>query len=279
MTYRLPTFLLVLGLAACGGGTGDALPADDAQPGEPAAVVSAEELRPPPETPATGPDAAPGTQPPPAARPSPRAAPPPPTRATPAEPLAESPPPPAAPEPEPEPAALSLQTGTALAVTTRQEITSRSNKAGDSFMTTLVESVTDARGREVLPAGSMVRFRIAEIKEAESPGGQGSLTLVPVEVIMRGEGYPLRAEVTALTTEMRGRGVTAGDAGKVAAGAAAGAIVGKILGRKTGAVVGGVAGAAVGTAVAIKTADVDVVVPAGSRIELRLTEAFELAGS
>jgi hypothetical protein len=47
--------------------------------------------------------------------------------------------------------------------------------------------------------------------------------------------------------ELRGRGVTAGEAEKVGVGAAAGAVVGRVITDKTkGAVVGGVAGAATG---------------------------------
>jgi hypothetical protein len=52
-----------------------------------------------------------------------------------------------------------------------------------------------------------------------------------------------------------------------------------VLGRSTtGAVVGGVVGAAVGTVIAVKTVDRDVVVPAGSKITLRLTESFSRPG-
>jgi hypothetical protein len=74
---------------------------------------------------------------------------------------------------------------------------------------------------------------------------------------------------------LQGRGVTAGDAAKVGAGAAVGAIAGRVLsGNKKGAIIGGVVGAAVGTGVAMETADRDVVVPAGAKIVLKLTTAL-----
>jgi len=135
--------------------------------------------------------------------------------------------------------------------------------------------VDDAEGKTVVPAGAVVTLRILEIKPAENKGGQGTLVLQPVSVRIDGKSYPVKADVTSLQSELKGRGVTAGDAAKVGAGAAAGALIGRILGKKaSGTVVGGVAGAAVGTAVAIQTADQDIVVPAGSRIGLRLTGDF-----
>jgi hypothetical protein len=72
--------------------------------------------------------------------------------------------------------------------------------------------------------------------------------------------------------ELRGRGVTAGDAGKVGVGAAAGAVVGRVLGGDTrGAVIGGVVGAAGGAAVAAQTARRDVVVKPGTWVSFVLT--------
>lgn len=268
----IPIALLVL-LAGCGGSAPP--PADDTLPADPApeAVVSAEELG---QTPA---DAAPAPAEP--VRPGAR------TPSRPAtqpsqlsQPAAGEP----APDPEPEvpaaPAPPTAAIGTDLTVTTGSEITSRTNKAGELVSATVVADVTDAAGRVVIPAGSAVSLRILEIKEAENQGGQGTLVLAPVSVTVDGTRHDLRADVTSLQTEMRGRGVTAGDAGKVAAGAAAGAVLGQILGKKrSSTVVGGVAGAAVGTAVAIKTADQDIVVPAGSRIGLRLTAEVVRAGS
>ena len=187
-------------------------------------------------------------------------------------------------EPEPQadatPVSLTLATGTALTLTTVAEITSRTTKAGDVMNASLASDIVDDRGRTVIPAGAVVTIRVLEIAPAENQGDQGRLTLRPESVMIDGESHLLRADVTSLRTELQGRGVTAGDAGKVAAGAAAGAVLGRILGKKsTATVVGGVAGAAVGTAVAVKTADRDVVVPAGSAITLTLTEEFSRAGS
>jgi hypothetical protein len=80
------------------------------------------------------------------------------------------------------------------------------------------------------------------------------------------------AEVQAVPHELRGRGVTAGDAAKVGVGAAAGAVAGKVIGKNTkGAVIGGVIGAAGGAVVASQTATRDVFVKARTPVTLKLT--------
>lgn len=130
-------------------------------------------------------------------------------------------------------------------------------------------------GREVIPAGALVTYRIIESKEAENKNSQGSLVILPLSIGFGDQTYPINAEVSDLQYELKGRGVTAGDAGKVAAGAAIGAVVGQILTKKSGGtVVGGAVGAAAGTAIAIKSADRDIVVPAGARIVIKLKEPF-----
>lgn len=231
-----------------------------------AAVASPEELRQPPAeaTPAPAPRQ---TLPaPPPARPVARPA---------AEPEREATPPP---PPPPPPAPLVAPAGAELVTASTVEITSRRNKAGETFTAEVKEPVRDDRGREVIPSGAVLTFTIVDIKEAENRDAPGTLVLRPTSVVIGGDRYDVRGEVTDLQYSLQGRGVTAGDAGKVAAGAAAGAIVGRILGRRTsGAVVGGAVGAAAGTAIAIQSADRDVVVPAGSRIVIRLTEPLSRA--
>lgn len=270
LRYTTPSLVAIALLAGCGG---DAPPDDMARagqdvvaaPGDTAAVVSAEEMQPapapPPPPPAATPRATPQAPPPPAPAPAPPPAP------------APAPPPPAT------PARLLLGTGTSLTVTTSEPITSRSDTVGQRIRTTVTETLRDAQGRMVIPSGSVLVMQIVDIKPAENQGGEGSLTLRTVEVLVDGEAYPIRADVTGLQTSLEGRGVTAGDAGKVGAGAVGGALLGKILGKKTSAVViGGIVGAAVGTAIAIKTADRDITVPEGSSVTLRLTADFARPG-
>jgi hypothetical protein len=177
-----------------------------------------------------------------------------------------------APEPEPAPAPLALASGTIISTAVDQEINSRINKKGEVVTTTVSSNVTDSQGRVIIPAGSKVTMTITEIRESENKGDKtGKLTLTPTEVAIGGRSYPLTASAEALDRHLKDRKTNAGDVAKVGAGAAIGALAGRIIGGNTkGAVIGGVIGGAVGTQRAVETQDRDVVVPAGSRVQLTL---------
>src|SRR5262249_13673187 len=141
---------------------------------------------------------------------------------------------------------------------------------------TVASDVKDASGTVVIPAGSKVTLTITEIHESENKGDKtGKLTLTPTSVDIAGTSYSLDASAVALDRTLRDRKTNAGEGAKVGAGTAAGAIVGRVIGGNTkGAVIGGIIGGAIGTQRAIETQDRDVVVPAGSRVELTLNGAF-----
>src|SRR5437660_677365 len=106
-----------------------------------------------------------------------------------------------------------------------------------------------------------------------------NLTLAPTEStaamkdVPAAASEPIDASVVSMDTVMKGRGVTKADAAKVAGGAVAGALVGKLLGKNTkGAVIGGAAGAAAGAAAARASRDIDIVIPKGAAITIRLNK-------
>ena len=200
----------------------------------------------------------------------------------PAQPVATKPKPtpkpaaPAKPKPAPAPAPLTLDPGATLATTIDQEITSRTNKAGETVTARVASDVKDASGRVVIPAGSKVTLTISEIHESENKGDKtGKLTLTPTGVEIGGASYALAGSAQALDRHLKDRPTNAGDVAKVGAGTAAGAILGRVIGGNTkGAVIGGVIGGASGTQRAIQTQDRDVVVPAESRVEITLEGPF-----
>ena len=139
----------------------------------------------------------------------------------------------------------------------------------------MASDVVDARGRVVIPAGSVIGFTIADIQPAENRSqADGKIVLVATGITVNGTSYTLDASIDSVEHHLQGRGVTAGDVAKVGAGAAVGAVAGGILGHKRGAIIGGVVGAAVGTGVAVQTADRDVIVDPGARIVLKLATEF-----
>lgn len=211
--------------------------------------------------------------------------PPPPSRPTPkppaSKPVASSPPPPApapspAPAPPAAPATRSVAAGTTLALNATAEFSSKTHKVGQTVTATVAADVNDANGKVVIPAGATVSLEIVELARSENKSDNGKVALKATSVSFGGASYDLAGVTTEVEHTLKGRGVQAGDAAKVGAGAAAGAIVGRILGgKKGGAVVGGVVGAAAGTAVAVNSADRDVIVAAGSKIMLTLGSLFE----
>ncbi len=262
MRATIIALLGVASLAACGGRDQTQLAADstarDIQlpPADTSVPINDQ-----PATPAPAPEAS---------RPPARRAPSTPDRST---PPAAAPAP--APASAPAPARASLAAGTTMEASASQEITSRRNKAGETFTATLVEAVTSNDGKVVIPAGSEVTFSIVQIAPAKNKSAKdGTLVLEATSVTINGQSRPIDAEVTYIEHTLKGRGVGTSEAAKVGGGAAAGAIIGKVIGGGTGAAVGAVTGAAAGAAVAVETADRDVVIPVGGKIRLSLRSAF-----
>ena len=263
-TTLLMTLALGLVAAGCGGDNKDNVAAADSlsRDLQLAPVDSSAALN-------DQPAAAPEPEPAPAAAPRPAAAKPRPKPAP-------APAPAAAPAARPAPAPASLATGTVIKATMDDSISSRRNKAGQTVTATTTEDLKDGSGRTVIPAGSTVSMTITAIKESENKSDKtGTLTLSVADITVNGRSYGLNAEIDSIARSLQGRKTNEGDIAKVGAGTAVGAVVGRVIGGSTkGAVIGGVIGGAVGTQRAIETKDRDVVVPAGSRIIIRLTEKF-----
>ena len=171
----------------------------------------------------------------------------------------------------PKPAPLVLAAGTRVPATASDSISTRSAKAGDPFTATVSQDVKDATGRVVIPAGATVSGTITAAEPAPNPNSSGRIELSVTSVSVRGVSYSIDGSVVAKDTVMKGRGVTGADAAKVAGGAVAGAIVGRLLGKnKKGTLIGGAAGAAAGAAAARQSRDIDIVIPKGAAITIKL---------
>jgi hypothetical protein len=127
--------------------------------------------------------------------------------------------------------------------------------------TTVVDVVQN--GRTLIPAGSIVRGVVADVKRPGRVERTGSLTLSFDQITVRGRQYPMRG----LATQVFESGGIREEAGTAGAGAGVGAVVGGLLGGLKGAVIGAVIGA--GGAIAA-TEGKDVTLPAGSIVRIRL---------
>jgi hypothetical protein len=191
---------------------------------------------------------------------------------------APAPGPPAGPAPAPA-GPLSLAAGTSITATMNDSISSRKNKAGDVVTARVTSDLKAADGRVVVPAGSTIAIKISAIHESENKGDKtGTLTLAVQDVTVNGRTYAIDASVDQVARELVGRKTNAGDIAKVGAGTGIGAVVGRVIGGGAGgAVIGGVIGGAVGAQRAVETKDRDVVVAAGSNVQLTLREKLEIA--
>ncbi|HUF49819.1 MAG TPA: hypothetical protein VMN60_03240 [Longimicrobiales bacterium] len=184
-----------------------------------------------------------------------------------------------APAPAPAPRAVSatVAMGTSMALTLNETLSTERNKVGDAFTATLQEAITDGSGNVLIPAGAQVRGRLTQVNKSGHIGETGVIALAFEAVSFGGRSYPMDATVVRANPERQNRTSTQEQVAKVAAGAAAGAIIGRILGKDTRSTLkGAAAGAAAGTAIAMGTADVDVVLRAGSEMQIRLDSPIEI---
>lgn len=170
-------------------------------------------------------------------------------------------------------AARTLPIGTEIHAALHDSITSRRDTVGHIVSAHVMQNVTGPDGRTLIAAGAPVRLTITRLRSSRSKESEGRLALGVAGIAINGQLQPVQAEVKPVPRELRGRGVTAGDAGKVGGGAVGGAVLGRVIGGDTrGAVIGGVAGAAAGAVVATQTATRDVVVKAKTPVVFVLSQ-------
>jgi hypothetical protein len=174
---------------------------------------------------------------------------------------------------------LTLASGTRIDASTQRAISSRTDKAGDTFTALVSNDVKDGRGRLVIPAGSTVNLTITELQPANDKSkADGKITIEVSSVTVGGQTYQVSAGLTDMAHTLKGRGVGTSEVGKTAAGAVIGGIAGRVIGGNTkGTVIGAVVGGAAGAAVAVQTANRDVVVAAGTPIVVTLNGPLVVA--
>ncbi len=152
---------------------------------------------------------------------------------------------------------LTLASGTAIDATTQRTISSRHDKAGETFTASVSSDVKDGKGRVVIPAGSTLNLTITELQPANDKSkADGRITVLVSSVTVGGQTYPVSASITSMAHTLKGRGVGATEVEKTAAGAVIGGIAGRVIGGSSkGTVIGAVVGGAAGAAVAVETAN------------------------
>jgi len=176
------------------------------------------------------------------------------------------------------PSSYTLAAGTLIKAEIATAISSRHARVGDAFTARVAEDVRSPGGWVAIPAGSTVHGNITAVRPADNTRSTGTLTLGVSSVTVAGSSYDIDASIDALETVNVGRGIETVDAARVVGGAAAGAVLGRVIGGNAkGTIIGGVAGGATGAAVSVVMKDMDIVLPAGSRLRLTLRQPVSLA--
>jgi hypothetical protein len=268
---RVPVVLVVVsavGLAACQRQaaperSGEAVEHTGAPPAEapPAeAPGAAQDVR---SQPARRPGGSPGE----ASRPAPPAAAEPPAEAAEAE--IPAPPPALTSRPSPDPRILAA--GTPLPLVLEATLASNTSQVGDRVVTSLAEDVS-VGGRVVLAAGTEVLGRVTAATQSGRVKGRARLAMEFDEVRDGGSSYRIEATGIDITAES-----SKGKDAKIAGGAAAaGAIIGAIAGGGKGALKGGAIGGAAGGAAVLATRGNEVVLDAGTRLEVTLERQVQI---
>lgn len=162
-----------------------------------------------------------------------------------------------------------LPSGTTLVGSLGSRLSTEGLKAGRS-VTLTTRSPLELSEARTLPAGVIVRGEVTHAKGGGRIAGAPELTIRFREISVGGTTYPISAEPFRL----RGKDDLVESVAEIGGGAVVGGIVGAVAGSTVkGAVIGGV----LGTGVAVATKGNQIVLPAGQRIRVRLTEPVSVS--
>ena len=166
-----------------------------------------------------------------------------------------------------------LPAGTVITAYLTHTLTSRYDRIGDPVRARVAHSVVNAIGESVIPRDAVLHGVISQIADEDD----GGIVLTFHSLEFGGNLQLMQARVISLPTREKRRGNAAGDAAKVGAGAVVGGIAGRIIGDNSrGTILGALSGAVAGGGVATATRKDDVVVDAGTPVQLQLTAPFSL---
>jgi hypothetical protein len=160
---------------------------------------------------------------------------------------------------------VTIAAGTPLAVRMIDSVDSGVNHAGETFRGSLDAPVT-VDGDEIVPRGTDVTLRLAEVKSAGRMTGKAELRLELAYIDLRGKRYTVQSSDVTQTGRSEGKRTAA----TVGGAAAVGAIIGAIAGGGKGAAIGATAGAGAGAAASVITKGKQVKVPSETLLEFRL---------
>ena len=163
-----------------------------------------------------------------------------------------------------------IPSGTSLEIQLDETLSTRTTRVGSPISGSVLKQVI-YDGVVVIPEGARVGGVVTSISR-EPPVVSAELDALRVD----GTLYSIRGVVTEAA--MVRRSEMKDEAAKIGGGAAAGAVLGGAIGGNVkSAAIGAAAGAAAGTGVALATKERWAILPAGSRLSMRMEEPLRLA--
>jgi hypothetical protein len=161
--------------------------------------------------------------------------------------------------------------GKEIDVRLQSSLSSGTAKNEQRFEATTVADATQS-GNVLIPAGSVVRGVVSDVKAAGRVDRTGSMKLMFDRITINGQPHQIRA----MATQVFQSGGIRDDKATAGAGAGIGGVIGGLAGGLSGALVGAAIGA--GGAVA-STEGKDIELPAGTVIRMRFDSPLNLGGA
>ena len=173
--------------------------------------------------------------------------------------------------PPPPPQPIIVPSGTTLTVRLEQAMSSKTAKAGQTFLATTAQPVS-VGGRSAIPTGSTVSGTVVSAKAKGKIKGAGELSLALTSITVLGHTYNITTLVLDSSTKGKGKRTAKATGG----GAAGGALIGGIAGGGKGAAIGAVAGAGVGLVGGAATGNQQIEFPVEMALSFQLSAPLKL---
>ncbi len=180
--------------------------------------------------------------------------------------------------------------GTRILSRLETTLNSRTNRQGDRFTAKVTESIRVA-GKEVIPVGTTIEGRVAEVKSAGRVKGRSEMNLSYERLIFpNGVSETIVASQADLDEKekeqidrkegtIKGESSRKRDAAEVGGGAAAGAGIGAIAGGGKGSAIGAGVGGLLGLADSMRRKGKEIELPAGTRFVIRLDRPLTITST
>ena len=150
-------------------------------------------------------------------------------------------------------------------------LSSHSSQVGQQFTGSVIQDIA-AEGRVAIRQGATVIGRVTEAEPAKKIGGRARLSLAFDSLDLgSGQTRPMSAQFA-----QKGKSQTAKDAAIIGGSTIGGAIIGEAIEDGEGGVIGAIVGGLGGAYAAKKTKAKPVEVPAGTVLDLELTQPITL---